>query len=158
MPGVRLPGRLRRPPRRPSRPEPPVVGLAATDLRGTTPAGSPLEVVLGDRRLVLLFLTSSCYGCQLIWAGFGARNAAGQGRDGGDAIVLVTPDSSTESAKAVARVAPEGMVVLMSSEAWHAYGVTAAPWCVVVAGGMIASAGPAPASAEAVEALLAPRP
>jgi hypothetical protein len=152
VPGVRIPRR------RPPRAEPSGVGVAATDLRGTTPAGSPLEIVIGDRRVVLLFLTSSCYGCQVIWASMAARAAARQRRDGDDAVVLVTPDSSTESATAVARLAPEGTAVLMSSEAWHAYGVTAAPWCVVVAGGVIASAGTAPTATEEVEALLAPPP
>jgi hypothetical protein len=46
------------------------------------------------------------------------------------------------------------MDVLMSSEAWHAYGVTAAPWYVVVAGGTVVAEGPAPSSWRKVEALL----
>jgi hypothetical protein len=54
----------------------------------------------------------------------------------------------------VAALAPAGADVLMSSEAWHACGVTAAPWYVVVAGGVVVAEGPAPASWKKVEALL----
>jgi hypothetical protein len=46
------------------------------------------------------------------------------------------------------------MEVLMSSEAWHAFGVTGAPWYVVVAGGVVVAEGRAPASWRKVEALL----
>jgi hypothetical protein len=66
----------------------------------------------------------------------------------------VTPSPSTESAKQVDALAPAGMEVLMSSEAWHAFSITAAPWYVVVAGGTVVAEGPAPSSWKKVEALL----
>jgi hypothetical protein len=71
-------------------------------------------------------------------------------------LVIVTPSPTTESAKDVAALAPPGIDVLMSSEAWHAFGVTAAPWTVVVADGLIAIEGPAPAAPAEIAALMAP--
>jgi hypothetical protein len=122
------------------------VGTAAiANLSGTSPAGAPKEVALEGRRLVLLFLTSSCSGCRPLWEG--ATDQAGSG------VILVTPSPSTESAPNVAALAPAGRDVLMSSEAWHAFGVTAAPWFVVVADGVIAAEGAAPATWQQIEAL-----
>jgi len=97
-----------------------------------------MEVGLEGRRLVLLFLTSSCSGCRPLWAGPGSRWP--------DKVLLVTPSPSTENAREVAALAPAGCDVLMSSEAWHAFGVTAAPWFAVVAGGLITAEGAAPAA------------
>jgi hypothetical protein len=155
------------------------VGVPAiATLHGVDPGGAPLEVAVGEQRTVFFFLTSSCYGCRAIWDGFGTRGlnqvAAGRGTAGApddlgppagarsrssagtaDApAILVTPSPSTESAKQVAALAPPGIEVLMSSETWHTYGVTAAPWYVVVAGGVVVAEGPAPASWRKVKALL----
>jgi hypothetical protein len=155
---------------------------AIATLRGFDPEGVPLEVTVGDEWTVFFFVTSSCYGCRAIWDGFGTRfgarpagsdrAAAGRGTagvgggppagarswssaaTGKTPAILVTPSPSTESAKQVAALAPAGIEVLMSSEAWHAYGVTAAPWYVVVAGGVVVAEGPAPASWRKVKALL----
>ena len=100
----------------------------------------PCEVVLGSGRTVLLFLTSSCYGCRPLWDSLEDGE-----RPVDDArLVLVTPSPSTESARDVAALAPDGTEVLMSSEAWHAFGVTAAPWFVVVAGGFVGPRVPRP--------------
>jgi hypothetical protein len=144
-------------------------------LRGFDPDGAAQEVAVGDERVVFFFLTSSCYGCRVIWQGFGARSGAGPasrgaggggtagsdgsqtaaaGSTGRTTAVLVTPSPSTESAEHVGALAPGGIEVLMSSEAWHAYGVTAAPWYVVVAQGIVKAEGPAPTSWRRVEGLL----
>jgi hypothetical protein len=123
-----------------------MVGTAAVaGLSGNSPAGAPMEVALEGGRRVLLFLTSSCHGCRPLWRG-AAHKAGGR-------VILVTPSPSTESAWDVAGLAPAGCEVLMSSEAWHAFGVTAAPWLAVVADGCIVAEGPAPATWEQVEAL-----
>jgi hypothetical protein len=106
-----------------------------------------------DGRKVLLFLTSSCYGCQALWAALGAVPSGTTPGNSGPGVILVTPSPTTESARDVAALAPAGRDVLMSSEAWHAFGVTAAPWFVVVADGLIAAEGAAPAAWEQIEAL-----
>lgn len=80
----------------------------------------------------LYFLTSSCQPCRPVWAAVG---------DG--AAVVVTPDPSTESRRKVAELAPDGVTVVMSSEAWFAYGAGPAPWKVTVSGGVVAWEGPA---------------
>jgi hypothetical protein len=109
----------------------------------------------GQGQTVLFFLTSTCVGCRLIWEGLSARaQALTVSPLDGPQVVLVTPDPSTESARAVAALAPRGVPVLMSSASWHAYGVTGAPWCVVVAGGRVKSDSPAPTDWNAVTMLL----
>jgi hypothetical protein len=125
---------------------------AGTGLGGTTPAGVPLELKLGEQRTVLFFLTSSCHGCRVLWHGLGEKRGAGV------RVVLVTPSPSTESARDVAALAPAGMEVLMSSDAWHAFGVTAAPWFVVVEAGVITAEGAAPGATAEIAALVAAGP
>jgi hypothetical protein len=132
---------------RPSR-----LGSPVADLQGTRPDGTSVEVAMDGRRVVLFFLTSSCYGCRALWDGFAARPR----RPEDASVVLVTPSASTESAKKVVELDPGGLAVVMSSDAWHTYGVTSAPWCIVVAGGVVVADGTAPASWNDVEALLAP--
>jgi hypothetical protein len=107
--------------------------------------------MIDSRRLSLLFfLTSSCYGCRPLWEGFAShRNESRRGR-----VVLVTPSPSTESARAIGELAPGGVDVVMSSDAWHAYGVTKAPWFVKVAGGVVVEDRPAPGTWEEVSALI----
>jgi hypothetical protein len=73
-------------------------------------------------------------------------------------VLLVTPSPSTESARDVAALAPDGIDVLMSSEAWHAFGVTGAPWFVVAEGGVIVAEGAAPEAAAEIAALIAAPP
>ena len=110
-------GRWRRrgyPPALPAGPGSPAV----SELSGTTPSGAPVRVVLGSGRTVLLFLTSSCYGCRPLWDSLRTGETVDDAR-----LVLVTPSLTTESSRDVAALAPEGTEVLMSSEAWHAFGM-----------------------------------
>jgi len=107
--------------------------------------------------VVVLFLTSSCYGCRVLWDGMARQSPKTSPARGMPPVVVVTPSPSTESARTVAGLAPEGLTVVMSSDAWHAYGVTRAPWCVVVAGGVVVADGPAPPTWDGVETL-APDP
>jgi len=82
---------------------------------------------------VLVFLTSSCTPCQPLWTGSPPQGA-----------VLVTPSPTTESRRRVEHLARPGQVVVMSSEAWHAYDVHRAPWLVVSDSGTVVSDAPAP--------------
>lgn len=86
------------------------------------PSGSDMDLV---------FLTSDCRECKQCWS------------DATAADVLVTPDPATDSRRTVARLAPDGATVVMSSPAWHAYGISKAPWRVRIRGGEILSSGPA---------------
>jgi hypothetical protein len=128
------------------------VGAPAISIRGSTPDGAEAEIVLdGAGSVALFFLTSSCYGCRPLWAGFASRwDPSTHGR-----VVLVTPSPSTESARAVGELAPGGLDVVMSSDAWHAYQVTAAPWFVALGGGLVVEDRPAPTTWESVTELVA---
>jgi len=134
---------------RPSR-----VGTPAAALCGATPDGAPTEMALDGPPVALLFLTSSCYGCQVLWEGI-----ATSVRPVGDptvhpSIVVVTPSASTESARRIAALASGAVEVVMSSDSWHAYDVTKAPWYVMVAGGLVVADGPAPSTWDRVETLV----
>jgi hypothetical protein len=128
------------------------IGLPAAGLTGTDPTGAPLHTAMDSEWAVLFFLTGSCYGCQAIWEGLAASPLDATGR----IVVLVTPSPATESARKIGELAPPGVPVIMSSQAWHDYGVTGAPWCVVVAGGVVVAHDPAPDTWPGVEALLRP--
>jgi hypothetical protein len=125
------------------------MGTTATDLSGVGPEGAPMDVKLENRSAVLLFLTGSCYGCRPLWDGAAARYRAGAHHP---PVVLVTPSPSTESARAIAALATGAAPVLMSSEAWHAYRVTKAPWYVRITDGVVTGDGPAPESWTDLEA------
>ena len=114
-------------------------------MTGTAPDGSAVEIAMAGHWAVLLFLTTSCYDCRKWWEGMAGHHSS--------AVVIVTPSPSTESARQVEALAPEGARVVMSSDAWHDYGVVGAPWCVVVAGGVVVAHGPAPASWAELEAV-----
>jgi hypothetical protein len=126
-----------------------------------------MEMAVGSGRVVMFFLTSSCFGCRAIWEGFQTRSVAALGAPevppsatgpARTTVIVVTPSPSTESAPQVGRLAPGGGAVLMASEVWHAYGVTAAPWYVVVDDGLVAAEGPAPSAWGRVETLIRPGP
>lgn len=110
---------------RPSR-----LGQPAPPVSGVDPAGRPVSVDPEGR--TLYFLTSSCRPCRPLWEAVS-----------GDRSVVVTPDPSTESRRRVAELAPPGVAVVMSSDAWFAYGAGPAPWKVMVSGATVVSEGPA---------------
>jgi hypothetical protein len=88
-----------------------------------------------DRPVALIFLTGSCKPCQAYWGPFTARAP----------IALITPDPATEDRRRVAKLAGGSPhPVVMSTEAWLAYGVTKAPWLVVIDHGTVVADEPAP--------------
>jgi hypothetical protein len=99
------------------------IGLPAPPISG--------QDLTGDD--VLYFLTSSCEQCRGVWAALGA----------GAPGVAITPDAETENPRKLRRLAAPGVRVVMSSEAWFAYGAGPAPWKVVVERGVIVAEGPA---------------
>jgi hypothetical protein len=83
---------------------------------------------------LLAFLTSGCAPCAPFWS---TLDPVVEGRS----VVIITPSPSTESRRAVAALARPELTVVMASEVWHAYGVTAASWVVLVDRGSIAAEG-----------------
>lgn len=95
------------------------------DIEGTAPDGSPVRVGVGTGRRVVWFMTSSCRPCLEVWPTLTA----------GD--VVVTPSPATESSRKVASLAPAGVTVVMSSDAWFAFRPGPAPWRVVLEDGQV---------------------
>ena len=112
----------------------PRTGQAAAPIEGVDPNGQAVSVPVSAGRTVLVFLTSSCQPCQPFWSGVPPPGG-----------VLITPSPATESRRRVSELARPGQLVVMSSEAWHAYGVRRAPWMVMVEDGRVVVDGPAPA-------------
>ncbi len=100
-------------------------------VEGSAPDGSPVRVDLSDGRRVLYFMTSSCRPCLALWPHLAP----------GD--LVVTPSPSTESRRKVASLAPAGVTVVMSSDAWFAFRPGPAPWRVVLVDGTPVESGPA---------------
>ena len=111
-----------------------VPGARATDVIGTTPAGDQVSVAVAGTRVttLLAFLSSGCSSCVSLWQALGE----GEGPALADRtrLVVVTLGAGEESPARVRRLAPPGVLVVMSSDAWQDYGVPGAPYFVQVAG------------------------
>jgi hypothetical protein len=104
-------------------------------------------------QLVVRKASTSCSTCQELWsavAAGGTSDLPGTARLG-----LVVPGPGLESRRRVAELAPVGVDVVMSADAWAAYQVTGSPWAVVVCDGRVGAEGPV-ADWAAVVALVAP--
>ena len=117
----------------------------AVDVEGTSPSGD--SVVIGvagaPQPTLLAFLSSGCVTCRHFWETFGAPRLE---LPGGARLVIVTMGREAESESAIASLAPAGVNVVMSSEAWDAYEVPGSPFFVFVDGesGGIVGQGTAP--------------
>ena len=106
----------------------------ASDLAGVTPGDEAIVVgVVGTAHDTLIgFLSSGCLTCQTFWEAVGSDRPLGL--PAGTRLVLVTKSPDEESVGAVARLAPAELPVVMSSQAWQAYGVPGSPYFVYVHG------------------------
>lgn len=106
-------------------------GPAPASVQGLTPDGEHVATSLLGRRTLLVFLSTGCTTCQAFWEAF--RDATP--RTPGDADLLVlTRDLDEESPSALRDrlPGPDGPTVLVSSEAWDAFGVPGSPYVVLV--------------------------
>jgi hypothetical protein len=126
-------------------PVPPRSATAAADVSGVTPDGDAVVVgVVGATQPTLLaFLSSGCVTCHLFWDTFATSKLD---LPGGARLVVVTMSPEAESESAVAAMAPAGVTVVMSSEAWDDYGVPGSPYFAFVDGvsGRVVGEGTAP--------------
>jgi len=110
------------------------------DVVGVTPDGQPIEMQLVGpvEPTLLLFLSSSCLGCQDLWLGLEelATVIPSDVR-----IVVITRGPESESAGAVAELAQPGTTVAMSTQAYADYRVAGPPFLAVVAGGVVKTEG-----------------
>jgi hypothetical protein len=109
-------------------------GAAATaaDVAGTTPAGGAAVVTMrGGRDTVLAFLTTGCATCEGFWRAFADPALP---VPGGARVVVVARGEHEESRSRLRRLAPPGVVTVLSSDAWDDYAVPLAPYFVHVDG------------------------
>ena len=110
------------------------MGTRAEVVAGVSPDGDLAALVPSSG--VVVFLTSSCLACRDVWGALGDGRASGL-----QVAAVVTPDAAMENVRAVRKLAPPAVPVVMSSAAWHAYGVSVSPWVVVVIGGLVVAEG-----------------
>jgi hypothetical protein len=141
------------------------------DIVGVTPVGSPVVIGIAGsggstQPVLLLFLSSSCQGCQDLWNGTAALR---QELPAGVRTVIVTRGAEQEDVSAVADLAPavadltpavadltpDGTEVVMSSAAYRDYRVAGPPFLVVVDRGEVRTEGVAWGVAETAQAVRA---
>jgi hypothetical protein len=107
---------------------------AATDIVGTTPDGDGVVAGVsgGQHDSLLAFLSSGCTTCASFWDAFTTVETLGL--PPGARLVVVTKGPDVESISAVRALAPPGVTVVMSTEAWDAYEVPVVPYFVHVDG------------------------
>lgn len=118
----------------PGVPEPRMTGSTAFDIAGATPAGGAtgIRVAHSDGPTMLAFMSTTCPTCAHFWAQFTqpeVLETLGETR-----LVIVTKDSDEEMPAEVARLAPSGVPLAMSSQAWQDYKVPGSPYFVLVDG------------------------
>lgn len=103
----------------------------AADVVGTTPDGGAhgVRVAGVGHDTVLAFLSSGCDTCGSFW-----EDLAEPDLPPGTRLVVVTKGEDAESPAAVSGLAPSGVPVVMSSDAWRDYAVPGTPYVVHVDG------------------------
>ncbi len=104
------------------------------DLAGVGVADDAVSIrVVGvDHTTLVAFLSSGCLTCQRFWDAFAGPDDLGLGPD--VRVVVVTKDPGEESPARIADLAPAGLALVMSSEAWEAYEVPGSPYFVLIDG------------------------
>jgi hypothetical protein len=106
----------------------------APDVAGSTLTGSAVHVgVTGAQHPTLLaFLSTGCSACVGLWDGL----KTGVGTIGSDdtRIVVVTKGPEAESESKLRELAPDGVSLVQSTEAWFDYEVPVSPYFVLVDG------------------------
>lgn len=106
----------------------------ATDITGAGLRDDQVAVrVTGTgHHTVLAFLSSSCLTCTGFWDAF--NQPGGVRLPPETRLVIVTKGPGDESPAAIAELAPDGITVVMSSQAWTDYRVPGSPYVVYVDG------------------------
>jgi len=115
-------------------PRPRTVGFEDAPLKsitGTTPAGADRTVSLdhGRQPTLIAFLSTGCASCQVFWQEL-ARTPDLPLPD--TRILVVTKGAEAETPSKVGSLAPSGVDVVMSSEAWDAFRVPLTPYFMLL--------------------------
>lgn len=106
----------------------------AADITGETASRELAHVAVTgvERDTVIAFLSTGCRTCAGLWSTVG--DGSRLGLPAGTNLVIVTRSAEDESLGRVQELAPVGVPVLLSTEAWDAYEVPVAPYFVHVDG------------------------
>jgi len=99
---------------------------------GSTPTGDAVTLAFegaGSMPTLLAFLTTGCSSCAGFWETLGEQRLPP-----GVQTVIVTKGSERERRGRLRELAPDGVPVVMSTEAWEDYEVPGAPYFVLVDG------------------------
>jgi hypothetical protein len=113
---------------------PPTSVGAARDVAGTIPGGGAVKIgVAGvDHPTLLAFLSSGCLTCKSFWEAFADPDLELPGVD--TRLVIVGQDPIHDSESGLAALAPPGVRVVCSTEAWQTYEVPGSPYFILVDG------------------------
>jgi hypothetical protein len=107
-------------------------GVPAPVLGGTTPTGDPVTLSFSGAAAgptLLAFLTSGCATCAGFWESLGESRLPR-----GVQTVIVARGLEREQPARLRKLAPRGVPVVMSSQAWDDFAVPGAPYFVLVDG------------------------
>lgn len=104
------------------------------EVAGVDPWGAPVSVAVAgtQHRTLLLFLSSGCLTCANFWDALEDPDSLGLRKDIRPVVVTKGPDQESEAR--VRELAPDGVQVVMSSDAWPAFEVPVAPYAILVEG------------------------
>lgn len=104
----------------------------AHDVDGETPGGEVVTTRVVDVRhnTLLLFLSSGCSSCEVFWDELSRPVDV----PAGTRLLVVAQDARDESLGALLELAPPGVDVVLSSQAWRDYDVPGSPHVVYVDG------------------------
>jgi hypothetical protein len=107
---------------------------AAHDLVGTGLADDAITVrTTGvEHDTVVAFLSSGCLTCRRFWDAFAEPGRLGL--PAGVRLVVATKDPAEESLSVIGGLAPPGLPLVMSSQAWSDFDVPGSPYFVLVDG------------------------
>jgi hypothetical protein len=111
----------------------------APALSGVTPTGDAVRLAFDGRAstpTLLAFLSTGCTSCAHFFETLGERRAAG-----GLETVIVTRGADREQRVKLRSLAPPGVPVVMSSDAWQDYSVPGSPYFVLIDGGTVVGEG-----------------
>jgi len=115
-------------------PRPRTSDHGATDVAGLSLAGSAVHIGItgANHSTMLAFLSTTCSACVGLWEGLGAGDVLTDLPD--VRLVVVTKGPEAESQSQLEDLAPDGVTLIQSTEAWEAYGVPVSPYFVLVDG------------------------